>query len=224
MLHLVISSGRLLLMAAALFCAGCASTYEVSVQATSRIAGVSRGGTSFVIHDPNRAALGELRTAEIGNALRTALSAHGLHEAADSKTADLVVEITYGIDPAKVSRVEHQEFVFGRPVMPSDRLGPPPEGVARELMGYSETIATEFTREKHVSICGRGGRAIAEEQPGEDFWRVHVVIANDSDDLRGHLPVLISAAMDFIGRTTDGEVTLAMRDDDSAIQFVQRGL
>lgn len=211
-------------MAAVLIGAGCASTYEVSVKATSRIAGVSPGGTSFVIHDPNRAALGELRTAEIGNALRTALSAHGLHEAADSKTADLVVEITYGIDPAKVSRVEHQEFVFGRPVMPGDRLGPPPEGVARELMGYSQTVSTEFTREKHVSICARGVRGSAEEQLGEDFWRVHVVIANDSDDLRGHLPVLISAAMDYIGRTTDGEVTMAMRSDDDAIQFVQRGL
>jgi hypothetical protein len=53
---------------------------------------------------------------------------------------------------------------------------------------------------------------------------VNVAIANDSDDLRGHLPVLISAAMDYIGQTTEGEVSFTMRGDDEAIRFARKGM
>jgi hypothetical protein len=218
----------LLLLSAVWFSGGCATVYEVKVDAASRVAGFSPAGTSFAIvavHNQSGAEPGELRRNAIANSVKTALSAHGLYEAADPTGADLIVEISYGIDPAKLTRTVNQELAFGRPVGAFDRLGPPPESaVARAMMGYAQLESTEITREKYVSICARENRSMTAERPPQDFWQVHVTIENESRDLRGHLPVLVSAAMDYIGRTTEGEVTLTMRQDDEAIRFVQRGL
>lgn len=216
------------LLSAVLFSGGCTTVYEVKVDAASRVAGFSPGGASFsiiAIRNPSGSQPGELRRNEIANAVKTALSAHGLYEVPDPAAADLIVEISYGIDPAKVTRTVDQELAFGRPVGAFDRIGPPPEGaVARAMMGYAQLESTEIKREKYVSICARENRAMSNERPPQDFWQVHVTLENESDDLRGHLPVLVSAAMDYIGRTTEGEVTLTMRQDDEAIRFVQRGM
>jgi hypothetical protein len=218
----------LCLLSAIWLSGGCASVYDVKVDAASRVAGFSSGGTSFAIvsvRNQSGSEPGELRRKEIATSVKTALSAHGLYEAPDPGAADLVVEIRYGIDPAKVTRTVDQELAFGRPVGAFDRLGSPPEGaVARAMMGYAQLESTEVTREKYVSICARENRAMGTERPPQDFWQVHVTIESESDDLRGHLPVLVSAAMDYIGRTTEGEVTLTMRKDDEAIRFVQRGM
>ena len=215
---------RLLAGTALLASLGCATTYDVTVRAIARHAVGRPEATSFVIRDANGSSLGELRRREIATAVRTALSAHGLHEAGEAKAADLVVEIAYGIEPPSIKETVTQEIAFGRPVIVGDRLGAAPEGVTRELMGYTEVVSTEIVREKYVTICGRRNATDDTILPASDLWRVDVTIANESQDLRGHLPILISAAMDFIAKSTDGEITIGMRSDDEAVQFVQRGM
>lgn len=136
----------------------------------------------------------------------------------------MIVEISYGIDAPTVTQTVYQEIAFGRPVSPSERIGPPPEGVAREMMGYTALVETRVARIKHVAICARANRTDTEESPAPEAWRVHASIDNESGDLRGHLPTLFAAAMDYIGRTTDGETSFTMKSDDEAIRFVQRGM
>lgn len=215
--------GPIVLVLAALWLGGCASVYEVRVDAMSRVSGVSPGGTSFAIIDRAGTGNGSLRQNEIAGLMRTALSAHGLYEASVDK-AEMIVEISYGMDPEKRTETIYQEIVFGRPTLPSERIGQPPEGVARAMIGYEQMVSTEVSRLKHISICARANRAETDESPSPDVWRVHVSIENESADLRGHLPILISGAMDFIGRTSDGEITFTLRSDDEAIRFVEKGM
>ena len=120
-----------LLLVGGLLAGGCASVYEVTVDATVQATGVSSPRTSFHIHDA-QATPGPriLRHQEIANQIKTALSAQGLYEAPDVQSADIVVEISYGIEPPRVQRVGYQEFIYGRPVPATERQAVPPEGVA----------------------------------------------------------------------------------------------
>lgn len=167
---------------------------------------------------------GELRRAEVAEHVRTALSAHGLYEAADVGSADLIVEIDYGLGPERVHRDVYQELQFGRPVPAGERRSPPPEGVAAAVTGYAETANITVLREKHMSICARRNAAATGEDQSEDVWRVHVAIEDEGEDLRGHLPVLVSAAMDHLGRSTEGPASVVLRSDDEAVRFIRKGL
>lgn len=222
------SSDRLVsgvwLLAAALF-SGCASTYDVKVHADARPQPEASPRHSFRIDDRSATAgPSALREREIAGHLRTALSAQGLFEAPEAVRPDIVVELTYGLGPPRVQRKVYQEIVNGRPMPAGQRVGPPPEGVAREMMGYVALAETTITREKHLSICARTNRADEDEGPAEDLWRVHVTIESESEDLRGHLPVLASVAMDHIGRSTEGALSVTLRSDSEAIRFVRKGM
>lgn len=205
--------------------AGCTSVYQVKVEALARPGAVAANPTSFRIKEPvGAASSGSLRQKEIASHVRTALSAHGLYEAASPESADLVVEIDYGIGPERVQRTVYEELAFGRPGGGGRLKGAPPEGVAREMMGYTELADTIVVREKHMSICARQNQAAGSDEPPVDVWRVYVSIENEGDDLRGHLPILASAAMDHLGRTTDGPASLTLRSDDEAIRFIRKGM
>jgi hypothetical protein len=214
-----------LLLAGALLAGGCASVYEVTVDATVQATGISSPRTSFRIHDP-QAGPGPrtLRHQEIASQIKTALSAQGLYEAPDVESADIVVEISYGIEPPRVQRIGYQEFIYGRPVPATERQALPPEGVAREMMGYTAIASVIVVREKHLSICARQNSSRESAQPAADIWRVHVSLENESDDLRRHLPILASAAMDHLGRSTNGPAKLTLRSNDEAVRFIRDGL
>lgn len=207
------------------FSAGCSSVYEVKVDAASCSTGISNGLTSFRIED--RSAVPDaqpLRVAEIAGHLKTALSAQGLYAAPVSRSADLVVEISYGVGPPRVEQRVEQELVFGRPVSAGDRWGAPPEGVTREIMGYTPVVSARVLRSKHLSIRVRENRSRDPSSPPEDIWRVEVSMETEGSDLRGHLPVLAAVAMEHLGRATDGPAELQVRSDGAPVQFIQRGL
>jgi hypothetical protein len=213
-----------LVAATALIAGGCSSVYQVTVAATSELSGLPRDSLSFSIHHQSAGAIGALRQKEITTFVKTALSARGLYEARDLKSADMIVDISYGMGPPRTEHTVEQTLVNGRPMGAFQSLGLPPEGVAREVMGYTPLVSTTILREKYLSIHAHDNRQVEADRPAQDLWRVDVRIEDESDDLRGHLPVLIAAAMDHIGRTTDGEATLAMHSDDEAVRFVRKGL
>jgi hypothetical protein len=91
-------------------------------------------------------------------------------------------------------------------------------------MGYTQMAFTTVRREKHLSICARENPPPGGDHPPADLWQVHVSIDDESDDLRGQLPVLASVAMDYIGHTTSRPEARTLRSDDEAIQFIRKGL
>jgi hypothetical protein len=214
-----------LALAAVLASTGCVSTYQIQVDASARALPATSSPASYHIRD-RTAAGGEhtLRPDEIARHVRTALSAHGLYEAQNQDAADIVVEISYGVGPPRVQHRVRETLVFGRPAAVGELNGAAPEGVAREMMGYTPLVEASVTREKHMALIARQNRTGDAARPPEDLWRVQVSIENESSDLRGHLDVLASAAMDHIGRTTDGPAALTLRSDDDAVRFIRKGL
>ena len=99
---------------------GCTASREVSVdsQAQPHFTGENqKKPQSYVIRvkpHPNQPG-SELRDREAVEHVKTALSAQGLWEAPNTETADLVVEVDYGIDPARVRFDVMQIPLYGRP-------------------------------------------------------------------------------------------------------------
>lgn len=211
-----------LAVAAGGFAGGCATTHQVWVEASvGANARAVRGASYHLIDYAVRDGGSALRQKEIAAQVRTALAARGLYEARDAAAADFVVEIDYGLGPPRTTRKVYQELVFGRPVPASEGPRPAPEGVAREMMGYAPMANIAERREKHLLVSVRENRSRAKAAAPTELWRVRVGIESEGEDLRGHLPLLMTAAMEQLGRESDGAMTIALRDDDAAVELVR---
>jgi hypothetical protein len=215
---------------------GCASTYQIRVNATHRDVPAGRDIASYHIaaKDPVVAA-DSLRYQEIAQHVRTALSARGLYEAPDAERGDMVVEIDYGVAAPRVKTVNYSVPVFtqsgwgnydgplaeGRSA-PPDRLAASLDSSSKELVAFNDLQSRVIVREKHISICARDNAPAAEGRPPVEFWRIDVSVENEGRDLRAHLPILVSAAMDQIGTTTTCVMTL--KADDEAVRFIKKGM
>lgn len=217
--------------------AGCASTYEVKVDAVRRASPDARHLSSYQIRSTNPAVDPQsLRYKEAAKHVKTALSASGLFEAPVSASADLIVEIDYGVEPPH-EKLEEIDV----PVIESAQVGParteatamnsdgsPCVGSSsdrngRECVGSEAAIRRVVVCEKYMSVSGRQNKAAVEGQPPAELWRVHVSIEDESKDLRDYLPILASVAMDQIGKDTFGGQLETLSGKDEAVQFIKRG-
>lgn len=53
---------------------------------------------------------------------------------------------------------------------------------------------------------------------------MRVSSVDESDDLRKYLPILASASIDYIGVDSTSQQTVRVRDGDSGVSFVRKGL
>ncbi len=228
------SVGCLVLLALS---AGCTAPREVSVDAMSAPQLAEQKQLSYVIRVKPRPgeAGSELRDQEAVAHVKTALSAQGLWEAPSAEAADLVVEVDYGIDPARVRYDVIRIPLYGR-VQPDPSIRQVTNPRAPEVTNQSAGIPTgrpgefqEITvpvtiREKHLTVSGRENRPAVEGQAPPEVFRVSASLEDESADLRASLPLLASAIMDQIGRSTDGAVVARIGEDSEAVDFIKRGL
>lgn len=206
--------------------AGCASrSYKVRVNAIAH-SSPAAAAASYRIRNKNPAVDDRsLRYQEATRHIRTALSAQGMYEAPTSQMADMIVEVDYGIEAPRVKYNVYQVPVFGRKSGEGNPgLAESLDASTKELLGYQPESFPVIVREKRLSVCARANRPPTESRPAEEYWRVDVAIEDKSHDLRGYLPILASAAMDHIGRNTDGEATTVLNSEDDAVQFVNKGM
>lgn len=205
--------------------AGCASrAYKVRVNSIAQAKPTS--GISYRIRNRNPAVDDQgLRYAEAVRHIKTALSAQGMYEAPNSQSADMIVELDYGIEPPRVKHTIYNVPIFG------NTANPAPSGLAesldasnKDIVGYQPEISSVTVREKRLSVRAHENRSSSPERPPAEFWRVDVSIDDKSHDLRGYLPVLASAAMDYIGQNTSGEESMVVPANGDAVRFVQKGL
>jgi hypothetical protein len=218
---------------------GCttSSTYEVKVHSIARASTSHHKLESYRIHTTH-SALGpdSLRSKEAEQHIKTALSSQGMFEAPNPESADLIVEIDYGIEPARTNYQTVEVPIVGRVTEePSSlerttderrgsRTAHTAQNAPRRLLGFESVVVPVVVREKHLSISGRENREWAEARRPIEIFRVTAKIEDESNDLRGRLPILASAVMDQIGRTTAGIATATVSERDEAVSFIKRGM
>jgi hypothetical protein len=231
-----------------LACAGCTETktYTVQVDAISQPAETGREAPPQSYHILARnPRLNEdsLRYKEVTDYVRTALSGRGMYEAPTPETADVMIDVDYGMESPRIKFERLNQPIMvqrpGRYVTESHPVSRRlPDGTVQvvevdrkifvpgtmELRGMQEVVQPVLVYEKYLKVSARENRASSEGRPPPEVWSVNVVAEDDSQELRRYMPVLASATADYIGQNTKAEKTVTINSDDESVAFVKKGL
>lgn len=221
-----------------IFTCGCATKYEMKVDSISQPA--ARDVASYKIKTKIPPAEADtLRVQEAAVFIKTALSGKGLYEAPNPETADVIVNVDYGIEPPKIrlerstvpvyaqtgGGVRYEQIplidIKGNATSRTVAIYEPPR---TEMVGYQEVVIPVNIYEKYLHISAHENRPAAEGKAPAELWSVHVKSEDESKDLRKYLPLLASASADYIGKDTKTETTVKMKETDPGVTFVKKGM
>jgi len=220
---------------------GCATTYEVKVDAISQPK--AKEAVSYKIKTKTTAGTGVqdegLREQEAANYIKTALSGKGMYEAPTADAADMVVELDYGVEPPRVKFDQTSMPVYAQigggvryeQVPVADQKGnvsyrtvavyDPPR---TELVGYQDVITPITVYEKYLNITARENKESVEGKPPSEIWSVRLSNEDQSKDLRKYLPILASASIDYIGKDSTTQKTVNIKETDPGVAFIKKGM
>ena len=222
-----------------LWLGGCATTYEVKVDALAKPN--NEASVSYEIKNRNPLVADDsLRYKEAAGMVKTALSGKGMYEAPPNTKADMVVDLDYGVGPPQVRRETVSEPVYitlpgqirtervqvgtdsqGRPIYQTITVQDPP---TTEFAGFREYQITVVVYEKYLKLSARENKEMVEGRPPNEIWTIDVTSEGESRDIRKNLPVLVAASIDYIGKDTKGQKTIRIKDTNSDIAFVKKGM
>lgn len=224
---------------ALIFLGGCKSTYTFKVDSLSNPE--IKGLSSYRIVSSNASIQeGDLEFQEAAEYVRAALSSKGMYEAPDIESAEMVVDISYGIGEAttdfKTVQTPKYEVRGGgvttvmQPVMDSKgriryvatTVYQPPKV---EIAGLEEKTVPMTTYEKFLRMTARDNREVdAETESPPQVWSIYVKNKDESDDLRKYIPLMTAASMDYVGQNTEKQKEVRLKEDDESLEFVKAGL
>jgi len=222
-----------------LLATGCATTYDLKVDAVAKPK--AENAISYEIRNKNPLVADDsLRYREAANLVKTGLSGRGLYEAPANVKADMVIDLDYGVGQPQLRRETVSEPVYitlpgqirtervqvgtdsqGRPVYQTVTVQDPP---TTEFAGFREYIVTVVVYEKYLRLTARENKEAAEGQPPVEVWTLDITSEGESKDIRKHLPILVAASIDFVGKDTQGQKTIRIKDNASDIAFVKKGM
>jgi len=235
---------RCLVATTLLLCAGCNSTtYVLQVDAispTGKVAEQTEKPQSFRVRTHNRnLAEDSLRNNEVSNYIKTALSGKGLYEAPSAESADLIIDIDYGME---TPRMKYQAVAKPIVVIVASQPRPQPEisPISKnrsfgsisgssvmpigKIVGWEEEAEPVVVYEKYLKVSARQNRESVEGRPAPEVWSVNVSAEDPSNELRKYLPILASATADYIGANTRQEKEVTVRENDDTVKFIRKGL
>jgi hypothetical protein len=228
-----------LLAAAALWFGGCATSYEVKVDSLAKPN--AEQVVSYEIRNKNPLVADDsLRYKEASGYVKTALSGKGLYEAPGNTKPDVVVDLDYGIGPptSKLETMSEPVYITipgqvrqervqvgtdsrGNPIYQTVTVQDPP---TTEFAGFREYQVTVTVYEKYLRLTAREAKPATEGRPPVEIWTVDVTSEGESRDLRKNLPILVAASIDYIGKDSQGQKTIKIKDTDRDVGFVRKGM
>ena len=225
--------------AVSLLLAGCATTHQVKIDSLAKPDAAN--SISYEIKNRNPLVADDsLRYKEAANLVKTALSGRGMYEAPPNTKADLIVDMDYGVGPPQMRRETVSEPVYitipgqirtervqvgtdsqGRPIYQTITVQDPP---TTEFAGFREYMITVVVYEKYLKLSAKENSEPVEGRPPQEVWTVDVTSEGESRDIRKNLPVLVAASIDYIGKDSQGQKTIRIKDTNSDIAFVKKGM
>ena len=229
----------LYLCLAAVFLGGCATPYTFKVDAINNpeIA----GHLSFKMVSSN-AEIDEsdLQYKEVAEYVKTTLSAQGMYEAPTAESADMIVDIAYGIGEPEIDFKTYTTPLYavrggdyetrmvpvvdkttGKVYMKTVQVYVPP---VREVVDFEERVMPITTYEKYLRLTSRDNREVDEEEGPAQVWSIYVKNKDESNDLRKYLPLLAAAAVPYVGADTEEQEEIRIKETDESVAFIKQGM
>lgn len=219
--------------------AGCASTTEVKVDSLAKPDAAN--AISYEIKNKNPLVADDsLRYQEAAGYVKTALSGKGMYEAPPGVKPDIVVDLDYGVGPPiskaetvsepvyitvpgriRTERVQVGTDAQGRPIYQTISVQDPP---STEFAGFREYQITVTTYEKFLKLSAHENKEPVEGRPRQEVWTIDVTSEGESRDIRTKLPILVAASIDYIGKDSQGQKSIRIKDTDKDVVFVKKGM
>ena len=221
-----------------LFTAGCSSTYSFKVDAISNPESEGHESFKIVSSDPNLR-VGDLEFKELSDYVKTALSGKGLYEAPDAASADMVIDLSYGMGEPMVDFKSHTAPVIAKIPGTYRRVAVPVKTTSggtvmmsrqvyvpgrREIIDMEERMVPVTTYEKFLRLTARDSEEEDASEGSVQVWSIYVKNKDESDDLRKYLPLMAAAAIPYVGENTDSHQEIRMKGSDSDVSFVKAGM
>jgi len=227
------------MMLSAALLAGCTTTYELKVDSIAKPRAAD--AISYEVRNKNPLVADDsLRFKEAAGFVKTALSGRGMYEAPPNTKADMIIDVDYGVSPPKVKQEMVSEPVYvtvpgqirteriqvgtdsqGRPIYQTVTVQDPP---TTQFAGFREYMVTLTVYEKYLKMSARENKEATEGKPAPEIWTVDISSEGESRDVRKHLPILVAASIDYVGKDSQGQKTIRLKDNASDIAFVKKGM
>ena len=227
------------MMLSAALLAGCTTTYELKVDSIAKPRAAD--AISYEVRNKNPLVADDsLRFKEAAGFVKTALSGRGMYEAPPNTKADMIIDVDYGVSPPKVKQEMVSEPVYvtvpgqirteriqvgtdsqGRPIYQTVTVQDPP---TTQFAGFREYMVTLTVYEKYLKMSARENKEATEGKPAPEIWTVDISSEGESRDVRKHLPILVAASIDYVGKDSQGQKTIRLKDNASDIAFMKKGM
>ncbi len=218
--------------------AGCSSTYSFKVDAISNPESTGHQSYKIVSSDAN-VSTEDLQFKELSEYVKTALSGRGLYEAPDVESADMVIDVSYGIGQPQVDFKSYSTPIIaevggdhrrvtrlvlgadGKTRMVTTTIYVPPR---REMIGMDERMVPVTTYEKFLRLTARDTEEEDASEGSVQVWSIYVKSKDESDDLRKYLPLMAAAAIPYVGENTESQQEIKVKASDADVSFVKAGM
>ncbi len=217
---------------------GCSTNYSFKVDAISN-SEIAKLYSYKIVSGNDEISEDDLKFKEVARFVKTALSGKGLYEAPSYKSAEMIIDINYGIGEPKVEFKKFSTPVYGMsggrysnvrtPVR--DEKGnikyvtttvyDPPK---KEIVGIEEKVVPVTIYEKFLNITARENKPVTNDDVGSQAWSISIKNKDESEDLRKYVPLMTAAALPYVGNSTANQVEVKVKDKDSTVRFVKAGL
>jgi hypothetical protein len=93
-----------------------------------------------------------------------------------------------------------------------------------EFDGYREYQVRVTVYEKYLKLSARENKPAVEGRPPTEVWAVDITSEGESRDVRKALPILAAASIDYVGKDSLGQKTIRIKDSNSDVAFVKKGM
>lgn len=223
----------LLLLGASASCAFGPPPFEVTVDALAANGGSELRSYSLVSGNAD-GSVEDLQFQEYARYLDRALLARGFTAVMPSQSAQLTIVLSYGVHGPFTTEENYSQPIWGQTGFRTVYRFPrrPDGALCREggryyyqptygVTGYSTGQRSVTTFAQYVTIEAFPSAEF--HQPGRQqvIWRVDIESIGKRSDLRQGFPIMLAAAVPYIGSNSGQKVELELDEDADAVQLLK---
>lgn len=226
---------------------GCATSYDNRTHYGVTADGITNPdtekGETFVIAPLNEGIdKSDLQFREYAKYVSRAMAAQGFIEGNDPLECDFILLLAYGISDPEERQVTYNQPIFGQTGVSSKTTTGNMYGSASTWgnttsgsANYSDTTTytpsygitgyipqtVNITRyHRYIYLYAQDWREDVDSAK-RLRWKLHIDSTGSSGDLRKVFPVILSAAQQYLGQNTQGDIELKIFEDDPRINVIK---
>lgn len=177
----------------------------------------------------------DLQFREYAAYLIRVLTAKGYHLAESADDAEVAIVLSYGIGDPQQELYSYTLPVYGQTGVASAQTygtassyggtttysGTTTYTPSYGVTGYSSHTGTRTTYFRYLLITGYDFQEYLKSERQVQIWRTTVTSTGSSGDLRYVFPILVAAAVPYVGGNSGKQVPVTLHEDDEIVRAVK---